>query len=98
VRRAARTDANQDAIVEALRMVGASVQSLSAVGKGCPDLLVGYMGRNWLMECKDGDKTPGNRPLTEDQKQWCRAWRGHVSIVLSSVEALRVIGLDGGAA
>lgn len=41
MRRAARTDANQTAIVEALRKCGASVQSLAAVGKGVPDLLVG---------------------------------------------------------
>ena len=37
MRRAARTDANQAAIVDALRSVGCSVVSLSAVGKGVPD-------------------------------------------------------------
>jgi Holliday junction resolvase len=52
VRRAARTDANQDGIVAALRGAGASVQSLAATGKGCPDLLVGWRGANLLMECK----------------------------------------------
>lgn len=39
--RAAKTDANQTAIVEALRARGHRVQSLAGVGKGVPDLLVG---------------------------------------------------------
>lgn len=92
MRRAARTDANQEAIVAALRSAGASVQQLSAVGKGCPDLLVGFRGQNWLLECKDGGKTPGNRPLTEDQMRWMKDWRGAVTVVLSPGEALKVVG------
>lgn len=92
MRRAARTDANQDAIVTALRAAGASVQPLSAVGKGCPDLLVGFRGSNHLFECKDGRKTPGNRPLTGDQETWIEGWRGAVRVVLSPDEALRAIG------
>jgi hypothetical protein len=92
MRRAARVDANQDAIVTALRAAGASVQPLSSVGKGCPDLLVGFSSTNWLMECKDGAKTPGNRPLTKDQSAWLKDWRGSVAVVLSPDEALRAIG------
>ena len=92
MRRAARIDANQEAIVAALRAAGASVQLLSAVGKGCPDLLVGFRGLNWLMECKDGSKTAGNRPLTSDQKDWMKTWRGSVVVVLHPTDALHVIG------
>jgi hypothetical protein len=92
MRRAARTDSNQEAIVAALRAAGATVQQLSAVGKGCPDLLVGHGGQNWLLECKDGAKTPGNRPLTGDQKEWIGNWRGSVTVVLDPAHALRVIG------
>ena len=91
MRRAARTDANQEAIVAALRAAGASVQQLSAVGKGCPDLLVGWRGQNWLMECKDGRKTPGNRPLTDDQETWMKSWRGQVHVVLGPVDAVALI-------
>ena len=40
MRRAARIDDNQIAIVKALRKAGCSVLSLAAVGNGCPDLLV----------------------------------------------------------
>ena len=42
MRQAAKVDDNQAAIVEALRSLGASVESLAAVGKGVPDLLVGF--------------------------------------------------------
>ena len=45
MRRAARVDANQPELVAQLRGIpGLTVQHLHAVGAGCPDLLVGYMG------------------------------------------------------
>ncbi len=89
-----RTDSNQSAIVKALRKVGATVQILSDVGKGCPDLLVGFAGRTYAMEVKDGAKSPSERKLTPDQVKWHRAWKGQVAIVNSIVEALAVIGLN----
>jgi hypothetical protein len=68
--RRAAVDKNQPAIVAMLRQVGAHVQHLHAVGKGCPDLLVGFRGENWLLEIKDGDKPPSARELTQPQKLW----------------------------
>lgn len=41
MRKAARTDGTQQAIVSALREAGASVEILAQCGKGVPDLLVG---------------------------------------------------------
>ena len=93
MRRAARIDANQTQIVSALRSVGASVELLSAVGKGCPDLLVGYRGMNLLMEVKDGKKPPSERKLTSDQIVWHREWKGVVTVVNSVDEALFAIGV-----
>lgn len=84
MRRAARTDGNQADIVSALRQCGASVQVLSAVGAGCPDLLVGYHGMALLMECKSEDGKP-----TPEQVVWHRAWTGHVAVVRSVDEAIR---------
>ncbi len=92
MRRAAKVDANQSLIVLALRSVGATVQPLHAVGQGCPDLLVGYMHRNYLMEIKDGDKVPSARKLTPAQVEWHDAWRGSVWIVSDVKTALNVIG------
>jgi len=93
MRRAARIDANQTQIVSALRSVGASVELLSAVGKGCPDLLVGYRNENILMEVKDGKKPPSERKLTSDQIVWHREWKGVVTVVNSVDEALFAIGV-----
>lgn len=92
-RRAARVDANQKIIVKALRQSGATVEHLHAVGSGCPDILVGYRGSNYLMEIKDGKKPPSGRKLTPDQVEWHGAWRGQVAIVKSVTEALSVIGV-----
>jgi hypothetical protein len=92
MRRVAKTDANQKEIVKFLRMAGAVVQPLHAVGSGCPDLLVGFRGANHLLEVKDGKKPPSAQELTADQKEWHSAWRGQVAIVNSVDDALRAIG------
>lgn len=67
------------------------MQTLHAVGKGCPDLLVGFGGRNLLMEVKDGEKPPSARKLTPDEAQWHEAWRGRVYVIESPHDALRVL-------
>jgi len=87
--RARKVDANQPAIVEALRKAGASVEVLSAVGRGVPDLMVGWRGRNLLMECKNIDGR--GRKTTRDQDEWHAHWRGSVVIVASPAEALAAL-------
>lgn len=87
----AKIDDNQKVIVNALRIAGASVQSLAATGKGCPDLLVGYQGINYLMEVKDGNKVPSAQKLTIDQEHWHSVWKGAVHIVKSEDEALKIL-------
>lgn len=82
-----RIDKNQSSIVDALRRVGASVQSLADVGGGCPDLLVGLRGRNYLMEVK-----ASNKMLNAKQKEWHQTWHGDVHIVRSPEDALGVLG------
>jgi hypothetical protein len=94
MRRKGRTDGNQAEIVKALRAVGASVQPLSAVGSGCPDLLVGYRGANYLLEVKNlngyaARKSQGFQP---DQLKWHGAWFGQVATVFSVEDALRAVG------
>jgi hypothetical protein len=85
--RAAKVDANQVQIVEALRAAGATVQSLATVGQGVPDLLVGFAGKTLLLEVKDGSKIPSARRLTEQQLVWHGAWRGGPLAVVDNVEA-----------
>jgi Holliday junction resolvase len=81
--RAARIDANQVEIVKALRALGVSVQHLHAVGSGCPDLLCAVNGVNFLIEVKDGEKTPSKQSLTPDQVKWHEEWKAAVHIVNS---------------
>ena len=92
--RFAKIDANQNEIVKELRRVGAFVQSLANIGKGCPDLLVGYMGKWHLLEVKDSKKTPSARELTPDEVEWIlkAAKSGPVHVVETVAQAMRVIG------
>jgi Holliday junction resolvase len=92
--RAAKIDANQEQVVTALRAAGATVQSLAGVGKGVPDLLVGYKGQTLLLEIKDGNKPPSKRSLNEDQLRWHGSWKGGALAVIDSPDAaLRMIGV-----
>lgn len=94
MRRAARIDDNQPEIVAALRKVGATVQSLAAIGKGCPDLLVGYNGFTYLMEVKDPSKPKADIQLTPDQIEWHKKWCGSSIAIVYGVEgAFKILGL-----
>ena len=91
MRRAARKDGNQDQIVDDLRKAGASVQSLSGLGEGVPDLLVGWRGRNFTFEIKDPIQKPSKRTLTDDEKIWHALWRGQVTVIEKTEDALKVM-------
>jgi len=88
MRRAAKVDAGQAEIVKALRKVGCSVLSLAAIGKGAPDILLGYKGKNVLIEIK---RSKGK--LNDQQEAFKSEWRGDLCVVRSVDEALMVIGL-----
>jgi len=85
--RAKKIDLNQPEIVEGLRAMGASVTSLAPIGAGCPDLLVGWKGRNLLMEVKQEQET-----FTAPQKLWHKHWQGSAHVVRSIAEAIQVLG------
>jgi hypothetical protein len=96
MRRAAKVDTNQAAIVAAARAVGCSAYSLAPLGRGCPDVVLGLLthhGRlvNLLLEIKDGTKSPSRRQLSPDEQAWHAAWRGQVAVVTSVEEALALI-------
>ena len=89
MRQRAKVDANQSMIVQALRAAGATVTPLHRVGKGCPDLLVGRDGKNFLLEVK----TDLRGKLTPDEKNWHNEWRGKVAVVhdiLSAYQAVEI--------
>ena len=87
----ARVDANQKEIVAELRKLGASAVAIHEIGRGCPDLLVGTLGINYLLEVKDGTKPPSRRRLTPDEAKWHQEWAGQVAVVNSVEEAIRLV-------
>lgn len=86
-----RTDSNHVAVMFALRRIGATVQSTHMVGVGFPDIVVGYRRKNFLLEIKDGRKTPSRRALTDDEAAFHKSWNGQVETVNSPEEAVRFI-------
>lgn len=94
MRYAARADANQADIVQALRDVGASVWVTHRVGHGFPDICVGYKGVTYLMEIKDGMKPDSQIRLTPDEEEFFDMWGGHACIVYSIEDALVEIGIS----
>ena len=89
MRRAARVDANQTAVISALRAAGAYVWII-----GLPvDLLVGYKGHTFLVEIKDGPK----KRLTALQQDFFSNWSGSTLARIDGPEAaLRMIGVVNG--
>lgn len=83
MRRAAKTDGCQSAIVKRLREISVWVQPLNAVGDGCPDLLCWHRGRYFLIECKE----PGERP-TKLQAEFMAVCPGEIHVVRTQEEAV----------
>ena len=76
MRRAAKIDSNQNPIVDAFRELGCAVQSLAAIGKGVPDIMVSLGGITWLVEIKS-EKGKENTL----QMAWARSWLGCRAVV-----------------
>ena len=92
----AKVDANQPAIVKALRAAGYTVLHLHTLGKGAPDILVGKTDatgqkHNYLFEIKDGDKPPSKRKLTPDEQIFFDSWKGQTHVVKSPADALMLM-------
>ena len=83
---AKKVDANQAEIVETLRQTGMSVITLHRVGQGCPDLLVGFGGRNYLLEIKNK-----HSDLNVPEMDFHLTWRGQVAVIRSADQALDYI-------
>lgn len=95
MRRSGRVDENQPEIIKQLRKLGVTVQPLSAVGGGCPDILCGYRGVNTLIEIKNPLKPPNQRQLTKDQVTWHNLWRGQKAVCETFDEAAAVVTGEG---
>lgn len=100
MRRAARTDGNQQEIIDALRAAGCGVVDLSGVGGGVPDLLVEGPVFPWamtLLEVKDSSQPKNKRKLTPAQEKFHAGWRGPLFVVETVAEALAAVGVKAAA-
>ena len=93
MRYGAKKDANHNEVVAALQQVGASVIDMSHVGKGFPDLIVGFRSQTILVEIKNPKTSYGKRGLNKNQQKWKEQWVGGPYCIVDSPEAaLRAIG------
>ena len=84
-----RTDLNHTEIVACLKQIGCTVVDLSQVGKGCPDILVGYRGKNYLLEIKRNKK----QGLRKNQQEFFDKWFGQCCVITDEFEAFKEIGI-----
>jgi hypothetical protein len=78
----ARRDKNEPAIVDALEAFGASVIRSDAI-----DLIVGFRGKNFLLEVKSAD----NAALKDSQKKLLSKWAGDYKVVHCIDDAINAI-------
>lgn len=85
---AKRTDHNHKDVVKEFRevMPEATVFDASGAGRGFPDLVIGWRGKNYLFEIKDPEKCPSARSLTDAQKDFHLEWQGTVKVVHSAAQ------------
>ncbi len=86
-----KTDANQKEIVAALRAYGATVHDASAMGQGFPDLVVGFDGKNYLIEIKKSVTKTKSTTLNSIQQRWHDNWKGTSFIVTTPEEAVHIL-------
>jgi hypothetical protein len=87
MRRAARVDANQEAIVSALRAAGAYVWIV-----GLPvDLLVGFRGHTYLVEIKTNSKERFTKLQADFFQNWTGGTLARVDNPESALRMLKVI-------
>ena len=85
MRRAAKVDANQQMLVEALRSMGASVY---VIGEPV-DLLIGYAGQTCAVEVKNPKSSRG-KILTKQQIEFFNEFRG-MAAKIETLEDCRLL-------
>lgn len=92
--RTKKRDANQPQIVRALLAAGCTVEELDPVGEsGLPDLLVGRLCVNYLLEVKVPGRARRKSATAERQALFRARWRGLTPVVVESItEALVAVG------
>tara|TARA_R110002124_G_scaffold66841_6_gene181707 strand:- start:4235 stop:4552 length:318 start_codon:yes stop_codon:yes gene_type:complete len=82
MRTAARVDINHQEIKLAFEKLGFATKNVSQL-KGFCDLCVSHDDRTFLIEIKDGEKSPSARRLTEAEQIFHDRWQDTVYIITS---------------
>jgi len=92
MRRGSRPDLNHAEIRDGLRsIIGKQcVTDIKDFGGGIGDLLVGFRGKNFLLETKSNKKAT----LTPAEKKFHKLWEGQIDIVYCLEDAMKAIGLQ----
>jgi hypothetical protein len=87
LRRYARRDGNEKALVATIKACGASWLPI-AVRDG-PDGIVGWHGKNYLVEVKTpkGDHKAG-------QERFAETWQGTIHVLRTSDDVCKLLGVD----
>ena len=91
IRRAAKIDENQPALVELIRAMGVSVAITSAAHDGFTDLVIGFGGVTVLVEVKDGSKEPARRKLTPQQATFHGSFKGAITVIENEQQAVELV-------
>jgi Holliday junction resolvase len=87
---AKRVDLNHTEIVKTFRDLGATVFDASGIGRGFPDIVLGYNNITCLVEIKSGEK----KKFTEAQLKFMSEWKGSSVVRINDVGgAIRLIKL-----
>lgn len=86
MRRAAKRDANHKPVVDTFRALGCSVFETDRVGEGFPDLVLGMLGENILIEIKNPETHYGRAGLSGSQSAFNDGWRGAKVVVICSAD------------
>ena len=84
-------DKNQPKIIRELKSLGYSVQSLASIGSGCPDLLVGFNGNNYLFEIKNPERRGAKRFPNELEQEYIGNWKGSIHLAYTSQDIIDII-------
>ena len=87
-----RTDSNHKEIIDCCRKIPSiSVFSTHMVGKGFPDIVIGYKGLNYLVEIKDGKKSKSQKKLTDDEISFHELWKGQIIVAENINDIMRML-------
>lgn len=92
MRRRSKRDGNHAELSTAFEQLGCSVADLSHAGiPGWPDVVVGVVGTNALVEFKNPETRYGRAGLNPNQQAFARDWRGGKLYAVSSVDEVAAL-------